>query len=120
MAVRGIRGAITTEANTAEAICSATLELVRVIVERNDLDTREIASAWFTLTPDLDAAFPASAARSLGWSDVPLICATEIPVPEALPRVIRVLLHYNTALPQSSMHHVYLRGACALREDLKA
>ena len=118
MAVRGIRGAITADANTVEAICSATQELVRALVERNKLDVSELASAWFTLTPDLDAAFPAYAARAVGWIDVPLVCATEIPVPDALQRVIRVLLHYNTSLPQSAMHHVYLRGAEALRQDL--
>jgi chorismate mutase len=118
MAVRGIRGATTVSANTAEAICEATRELVVAMVDRNNLDVREIASAWFTTTPDLDAAFPAYAARVLGWIDVPLVCATEIPVPHALPMVVRVLLHYNTDLPQSAIRHVYLRGAVTLRQDL--
>lgn len=118
MAVRGIRGATTAEANTSGALLEATHELLQVMVERNVLDTAEIASAWFTTTPDLNANFPAYAARMLGWTAVPLLCTTEIPVPGALPMVIRVLLHYNTDLAQAAMHHVYLRGAVALRQDL--
>ena len=118
MAVRGIRGATTVESNTAEAIAEATRELLKELVERNNLDLREIASAWFTTTADLDADFPAYGARQLGWISVPLICSQEIPVPGALARVVRALLHYNTELPQSAMHHVYLRGALALRKDL--
>lgn len=118
MAVRGIRGATTAEANTSGAIQAATSELLTAIVRRNNLDLAEIASAWFTTTPDLNADFPAYAARQLGWIAVPLICTQEIPVPGALPMVVRVLLHYNTDLPQSAMHHVYLRGAEALRKDL--
>jgi chorismate mutase len=88
------------------------------MIERNRLDSREIASAWFTTTPDLTSCFPAYAGRRLGWIDVPLICAAEIAVPGALAGVIRVLLHYNTDLPQAAMHHVYLRGAVVLRQDL--
>ena len=118
MAVRGIRGAITCELNTAASIHEATTELLRAVTERNQLDLAEIASAWFTTTPDLDATFPAYAARQLGWISVPLICTTEIPVVGSLAKVVRVLLHYNTELPQASMHHVYLRGAAALRQDL--
>ena len=118
MSVRGIRGATTVEVNTAEAIADATRELLQVITERNALDTAEIASAWFTATPDLTADFPAYGARQLGWIAVPLICSQEIPVPGALARVVRVLLHYNTPLPQAEIHHVYLRGAVALRKDL--
>ncbi len=118
MAVRGIRGATTADRNTVEAIDAATQELLLEMVKRNRLDTAEIASAWFTTTPDLDASFPAYAARMLGWISVPLICTTEIDVPNALPSVVRILLHYNTDLPQSAMHHVYLRGAIALRKDL--
>ena len=118
MPVRGIRGANTVDANTAEAICEATRELLAGIVERNNLDVREIASAWFTTTADLNAAFPAYAAREMGWIDVPLVCTNEIPVPQALERVVRVLVHYNTDLPQSAVHHVYLRGATVLRQDL--
>ncbi len=118
MPVRGIRGAITVSEDTAIAIHEATAELLRALIERNTLDLNEIASAWFTVTPDLTATFPAYAARQLGWTSVPLICSTEIPVPGALPAVVRVLLHYNTGLPQEAMHHVYLRGAIALRKDL--
>src|ERR1700693_3697568 len=115
MAVRGIRAATTSDSNTIGAIHEATLELLQEIVNRNRLDTAEIASAWFTTTRDLDASFPAYAARMLGWIAVPLICTSEIDVPDALPSVVRVLLHYNTDLPQSAMHHVYLRGAASLR-----
>jgi chorismate mutase len=118
MAVRGIRGATTVEANTPGAIAEATRELLIALIERNAIRREELASAWFTTTPDLTAEFPAYAARALGWVDVPLICAQEIPVPGALPRVVRVLLHYNTDLPQRAMHHVYLREAVALRRDL--
>jgi chorismate mutase len=120
MPVRGIRGAITADANTPEAINAATRELLEAMIERNNLNAQEIASAWFTTTPDLNAGFPAFAARGLGWIDVPLVCASEIPVPAALARVIRVLLHYNTDLAQSAVRHVYLRGAAVLREDLAA
>jgi chorismate mutase len=118
MPVRGIRGAITADANSPEAICEATLELLETMIERNNLDSSEIASAWFTTTQDLNAQFPAYAARGLGWIDVPLVCTSEIPVPGALDKVIRVLLHYNTDLPQAAIHHVYMRGAVALRQDL--
>jgi chorismate mutase len=118
MPVRGIRGAITVEADTPEQIHAATRELLLALISRNALDTGEIASAWFTTTPDLTSAFPAYAARELEWIDVPLVCASEIAVPGALPRVVRVLLHYNTELPQTAMHHVYLEGAVALRQDL--
>jgi chorismate mutase len=118
MPVRGIRGAITADENSVDAIHAATTELLLAVMERNHLDCDEIASAWFTVTPDLTATFPAYAARKLGWTAVPLICSTEIPVPGALAGVIRVLLHYNTNLPQSAIHHVYLRGARSLRADL--
>jgi len=118
MAVRGIRGATTVDSNDAGEIHAATRELLLALIERNQIDQTQIASAWFTLTPDLTAAFPAYAGRQLGWIDVPLICSCEIPVPGALARVIRVLLHYNTDRPQSAIHHVYLRGAVGLRQDL--
>ncbi len=118
MAVRGIRGAITVEGNVPELIHEATKELLVALVDRNQIDQEQLCSAWFTLTPDLNAAFPAYAGRQLGWINVPLVCACEIPVPGALSRVIRVLLHYNTDLPQSAMRHVYLRGAVVLRQDL--
>src|SRR5579859_5351170 len=114
MAVRGIRGATTADSNTVEAIHEATRELLQEIVKRNEIDSTEVASAWFTTTRDLDASFPAYAARMLGWIAVPLICTTEIDVPGALARVVRVMLHYNCDIPQAAIHHVYLRGAEAL------
>jgi chorismate mutase len=118
MAVRGIRGATTVEGHDTAQVLEATQELLEVMISRNAIDAKEIASAWFTTTPDLTSCFPAYAGRRLGWIDVPLICAAEIAVPGALAGVVRVLLHYNTDLPQAAMHHVYLRGAVVLRQDL--
>lgn len=119
MSVRGIRGATVAAENTPEAILSATRELLTAIVEANPgLKPEDIASAIFTVTPDLDAAFPAQAARQLGWQHVPLMCAREIPVPGSLPRCIRVLLHWNTDRPQHAIRPVYLRAAAGLRPDL--
>lgn len=117
--VRGIRGAITVTENSAEQIQSATKEMLQVIVKENSLSAEDIISAVFTVTPDLNAAFPASSARAFGWQQVPLLCCTEIPVPGALTRCIRVLLHVNTEKSQQEVHHVYLRNAIQLREDLK-
>lgn len=118
MACRGIRGATTVEANTAKAILDATGELLAAMVEANGLAAEDIASAVFTVTADLDAAFPAQAARQLGWHQVPLLDALEIPVPGSLPRCVRVLLHWNTGRGQAEIRHVYLRGAAGLRPDL--
>ncbi len=118
MACRGIRGATTVEGNTAAEILSATRELLVHMVEANRLAVEDLASALFTITPDLTAAFPAQAARELGWGQVPLLDALEIPVPGSLPRCVRVLLHWNTDTPQSGVRHVYLRGAAGLRPDL--
>ncbi len=118
MPVRGIRGATTAAENSADAIIAATEEMLRAIVERNSLDPAEIASAFFTTTPDLTAEFPAYAARQLGWLSVPLLCGHEMNVPNALPLCVRVLIHLNSDLPQAAMRHVYLRGAVALRRDL--
>jgi len=118
MPVRGIRGATTVTENSAAAVVEATREMLRAIVERNNLDTAEIASAFFSTTPDLTAEFPAYAARELGWLTVPLLCGHEMSVPGALPLCIRVLIHLNTDLPQSAMRHAYLRGAVVLRRDL--
>ncbi len=117
-AVRGIRGATTVAEDSAEAILEATEELVRELVAANDLDARDVASALFTVTPDLHAEFPAAAARRMGWTMVPLLNFTEIGVPGRLERCIRVLLHVNTARVQSEMVHVYLREAVSLRPDL--
>jgi chorismate mutase len=116
--LRALRGATTVEENTAEAILEATDELLRALIDRNALDHDEMVSCIFTCTDDLDAEFPAVAARALGLSSVPLLCAREIDVPGALPRVIRVLLHAY-ADPQSEARHVYLRDAVGLRADLE-
>jgi chorismate mutase len=114
---RGLRGATTVSANTAEDILEATDQLLRVLIALNRLDPDDIASAVFTTTPDLTATFPAIAARDLGWTDVPLLCSHEMTVPGALPRVVRVLLHVNTALGPRELRHVYLGDARSLRPD---
>jgi chorismate mutase len=116
--VRGIRGATTVPEDTADAILSATEELVRELISANDLVPEDVASALFTVTPDLHAEFPAAAARRIGWTMVPLLNFTEIGVPGRLEKCIRVLLHVNTARSQNEMVHVYLREAVALRPDL--
>lgn len=116
--MRGVRGAITVEENNAEQICNATQKLLKEMLEQNSLSTDDIISAIFTVTPDLDAAFPASSARKLGWDRVPMICSNEISVPGALPRCIRVLLHVETPLSQKEIRHIYLREAVKLRKDL--
>jgi len=117
--VRGIRGAITADADTTQGILDATERLLLAIVEANDIATEDIASVLFTVTPDLKAQFPAAAARRMGWILVPLLNFTEIAVPGGLERCIRVLLHLNTTLGQSEIVHVYLEGARALRPDLE-
>ncbi|HZP95812.1 MAG TPA: chorismate mutase [Candidatus Limnocylindria bacterium] len=115
-AVRGIRGATTAKANDAKAITEATAELLRILCDLNGLRSEDIGYVWFTVTPDLDAAFPADAARAaLGWTEVPLICGREIPVPGALARCIRVLIAWNTTKAQRDVRHAFLRGARALR-----
>ena len=118
MKLRALRGAITVDANEPGAILSATEELVRAVMERNGLDPEHMVSCIFTCTNDLDAEFPAVAARDMGLSAVPLLCAREIDVPGALPRVIRLLLHCY-ADPDSEPRHVYLREAESLRRDLQ-
>lgn len=118
MPVRGIRGATTVGADTAEAIIEATQELLRGMIAANNLQPEDVGSAIFTVTPDLSAAFPARAARELGWSHVPLLSAVEIAAPEGLPRTVRVLLHWNTDRPPYDIRHVYLRDAVRLRPDL--
>jgi chorismate mutase len=117
--VRGIRGAITADADTTEGILDATQRLLTAIVEANRVATEDIASVLFTVTPDLKAQFPAAAARRMGWTLVPLLNFTEIAVPGGLERCIRVLLHLNTTLGQAEIVHVYLEGARALRPDLE-
>lgn len=120
MAVRGIRGATTASANTREEILAATREMLEVLIEANSVNSEEIASAHFSTTPDLNAEFPAVAARALGWTLVPLLCGHEMGVPGSLPMTVRVLVHVNTDVPQKDIHHVYLRGARALRPDLES
>lgn len=118
MPVRGIRGATTCLEET-ESILAATRELLSTILKVNPgLQTTDIASAWFTVTSDLQLAHPAKAARELGWTDVPLMCAREIDVPGSLSHCVRLLIHWNTDLPQSAVKHVYLHGAVKLRPDL--
>ncbi len=116
MATRGIRGATTVDANAADAIKQRTLELLGILIASNGLRPEDVASATFTVSGDLDAAFPALAVRSLpGWEEVPLLCALEIPVTGSLPRCVRVLLHWNTDRPQRDVRHAFLRGARSLR-----
>jgi chorismate mutase len=119
MRLFALRGAITVEHNDAEEILDATDELMRELMDRNALEPDALVSCLFTLTEDLDAEFPAKAARRIGLSSVPLICAREVPVPGALPRVIRVLVHYY-ADEQHVSRHVYLREARSLRTDLES
>ena len=124
MPVRGIRGAITAEANTAESITQATEELLTELIRLNVLDKDEICFAYFTTTPDLTAEFPAYAARRLGWLEVPLLCGhdmyVQLPNPRGVPMCIRILLLYNTAKPQSAMRFAYLKGAQAIKADLES
>ncbi len=119
MAVRGIRGATTVEADVPAEILAATTELLREVLRQNGIEQfDEIVSAIFTTTSDLTSTFPAEAARALGMRQVPLLCASEIPVPTAMPRCVRVLLHVNTDRTQGEMVHVYLRDAKRLRPDM--
>lgn len=121
MPTRGIRGATTVLEDEAETILQATRELLEAILNENESMTPEdVGSAIFTVTDDLASTFPAQAARQMGWGLVPMICAREIPVPGGLPKVIRVLVHWNTETPQSEVKHVYLRDAVRLRPDLIA
>jgi chorismate mutase len=116
--VRAVRGAIQVAANDRLAILDGTSELVTEVMGRNQLTPDDVISVLFTATPDLTAEFPALAARGLGFQEVPLLCCTEIDVPTALPRVVRLLMHVDTAMTRSAVQHVYLRGATALRVDI--
>ncbi|MBT3323410.1 MAG: chorismate mutase [Anaerolineae bacterium] len=119
MPIRGIRGAITLNADTKENIHSVTCELLDTILLANpELRSNDIASAFFTTTEDVTAAYPALAARQIGWDAVPMLCAREIPVPGSLAMCIRVLIHWNTDKEQEEIKHIYLRGAVNLRPDL--
>jgi chorismate mutase len=118
MYCRGIRGATTVERNEREDILTATSELLQLLIQHNDLRAEDIASAIFTVTEDLDAEFPALAARQLGWTEVALMCTREIPVPNSLVKCIRILLHVNTTRSAAEMQHVFIRGAVNLRPTL--
>ena len=121
MPIRGIRGATTVTADEPDLILQATRELLEEMLAENDgMKPEDVASAIFTVTDDLISTFPAQAARQMGWDLVPMLCAREIPVQNSLPHVIRVLVHWNTNLPQNQITHVYLRDAVKLRPDLVA
>lgn len=118
MAVRGIRGATTTPVNTKSDIVAKTKEMLETLVQLNNIHMEDIASAIFSVTDDLDAEFPAVAARQMGWTYTPLFCTMEIPVQGSLKSCIRVLLHVNSERSQEEMKHVYLHDAEKLRPDL--
>lgn len=118
--MRGVRGATTAEANTVEAIVSATVELLREIIAANGITEDDVASVFFTTTPDLNAGFPAPAARQIGWTRVALMGMQEIDAPKGLPLAVRVLIHWNTEKSLDELVHIYLRGATVLRPDLHA
>jgi chorismate mutase len=119
MQIRGIRGATVVEADQPESILAATRDLLCAILDANPtLQTSDLASVIFTVSTDLSSVYPAQAARQLGWNYVPMLCMQEMPVPGGLPRCIRVLLHWNSKLPQESIHHIYLGAASSLRPDL--
>lgn len=118
MTCRGVRGATTADANSRDEILTATRQLLALMIRRNAIQPNDVGSAIFTVTRDLDAEFPALAARQLGWLDVPLLCTNEIDVPGGLRRCIRVLINWNTELPQHEVTHVYIKEAVRLRPDL--
>ncbi len=117
---RGVRGATTVTANTREAILEATREMLYIMIRANHILPEDVASAYFTTTTDLDATYPALAARQLGWYDAALLCGHEMQVPDGLARCIRVLLHWNTTRSAAEIVHVYLREAKSLRPDRKS
>lgn len=118
MMLRGVRGATTVESNTRDEILTATRQLVALMIRLNGIDPEHVASAIFSATHDLDAEFPALAARQLGWLDVPLLCTNEMDVPGALGKCVRVLVNWNTEKSQKEITHVYIKGAVRLRPDL--
>jgi chorismate mutase len=117
---RGIRGATLVAANAKEDILAATKELLQAIIESNQVKREAVACVFFTTTPDLNAEFPALAARQLGWTDVALMCAQEMNVPHSLSRCIRVLVLFNTEKKAEQITHVYIRGAEALRQGVES
>ena len=118
MLCRGVRGATTVEADSREEILTATRQLLALMIRLNGIQPDFVGSAIFSTTPDVNAEFPALAARQLGWLDVPLLCTHELSVPGSLPRCIRILIHWNTEKPQSDIRHVYIKEAARLRPDL--
>lgn len=118
MHCRGVRGATTVDRNDREEILTATRQLLGLMIRTNGIEARDVASAFFTTTPDVDAEFPALAARQLGWLDVPMLCGHEMAVPGSLPMCIRVMLHWNTDRPQQDIKHIYVREAKRLRPDI--
>lgn len=118
MKLRGLRGATTCDVDTAEEIDVKTKALVAAMLERNEVDHEELVSIIFTATDDLHGQFPATAARTLGLGDVPLLCARELDIVGGKPRTIRVLMHLYTERTRRELHHVYLEGATTLRDDL--
>lgn len=117
MPCRGVRGATSADANTREAILEATRQLLAIMIRRNGIQPEDVASAIFSTTPDLDAEFPALAARQLGWIDIALMCNHEMAVPGSLRRCIRILIHWNTDVPPDQIVHVYIKDAAKLRPD---
>ncbi len=117
MPVRGIRGATIAAENTRDSILTATRELLLALIDANGIAPDDVASAWFTTSPDLDADYPALAARELGWCDTALLCAHEMAVPHGLPRCVRILIHLNTEKPARDIQHIYLGDAASLRPD---
>ena len=118
MRCRGVRGATTVEANTRDEILTNTRQLLALMIRANGIEPDDVGSAMFSVTSDLNAEFPALAARQLGWLDVPLLCTYEVDVPGSLRRCVRVLIHWNTETPQHQVRHVYIKEAMRLRPDL--
>jgi chorismate mutase len=118
MTCRGIRGAITVETNTENTIIQATIRLLTALIHKNNMDETDIVSIFFSITDDLNAAFPARAAREMNLNHTPLLCFHEVAVPNGLPKCIRILMHVNTTKSIYDMHHVYLDGAVKLRPDI--
>ncbi|MEX2560473.1 MAG: chorismate mutase [Pirellulales bacterium] len=118
MRCRGVRGATTVDTNSRDEILKATRQLLALMIRQNQIEPGDVASAIFTATSDLNAEFPALAARQLGWLEVPLLCTHEMTIPGSLPRCIRILLHWNTDKSPREIHHVYIREAASLRPDL--
>jgi chorismate mutase len=118
MTLRGVRGATTVEANTHDDILTATRQMLALMIRLNDIQSQDVGSAIFTVTRDLNAEFPALAARQLGWLDVPLLCSYEIDVPGSLKKCVRVLVNWNTKKSQQEITHVYTKEAVRLRPDL--